>query len=617
MRRFPTPGYTIKDAYREHRLFLSRIVVAFAGILLLAFGLCVRLTYLQVVGHEHYSSLSKNNRIKISPLPPTRGLIYDRNGEVLAENVTTYSLEIIPEQVEDLGQTLSSLQKLLEINDEDIERFQALKRRSKSFASIPLLLRMNEEVLARFSVKRLYFPGVEIHARLFRRYPYADLMSHVVGYVGRINEDELKSIDMASYQGTNHIGKIGIEKSYETLLHGKAGYEENETNAQGRLIHTLGSVAPTPGADLHLSLDIQLQQTALDSLGDTNGAVVAIEPESGDVLVFVSKPGFDPNPFVYGISKKAYADLQNSPDRPLFNRALNGQYPPGSTVKPFIGLAGLELGATNPHHRTFCPGYYQLPNSSHKYRDWRRGGHGMVDLKSAITQSCDVYFYDLAHDLGINRLADFLAAFGFGSKTGIDLVGEKSGLLPTPEWKERVRNRHWYPGETLITGIGQGFFQATVLQLAKATAMLANRGKSVNPRLVTRISYHDHSVIPVQPPSANIPLDPRNTESIIDAMVDVVHSSRGTARKIGARLPYRIAGKTGTAQVFTVKQEDRYHENRIDKKLRDHALFVAFAPADHPRIALAVIVENGGHGGSVAAPIAGRVIDQYLANDSS
>ncbi|MCI0666679.1 MAG: penicillin-binding protein 2, partial [Methylococcaceae bacterium] len=443
---------TIKDAYLENRLFLNRLVVAVAGILVFVIGLTARLVYLQVAGHEHYSSLSKNNRVKISPLPPTRGLIYDRNGEILAENVTTYSLEIIPEQVDDLERTLLSLKTLLNIDDEEIESFRTLKRRSKSFASIPLLLRMNEDELARFSVRRLHFPGVEIHARLVRKYPHADLMSHVIGYVGRINEDELKSIDAAVYQGTNHIGKIGIEKSYETVLHGTAGYEEIETNAQGRLIHTIGNVSPTPGADLHLSLDIHLQKTAYDALAEYTGAVVAIEPDTGNVLVFASKPGFDPNPFVYGIPKKDYAALQSSPDRPLFNRALHGVYPPGSTVKPFIGLAGLEVGATDRGRRTYCPGFYRLPNSSHRYRDWRKGGHGSVDLKTAIIQSCDVYFYDLAHDMGITRLSGFLARFGFGTRTGIDLTGEKSGLLPSPEWKRRIRNQPWYPGETLITG---------------------------------------------------------------------------------------------------------------------------------------------------------------------
>ncbi|MGH8551085.1 MAG: penicillin-binding protein 2 [Methylococcales bacterium] len=605
---------TIKDAYHENRLFLNRVVVVFAGILVFMIGLTARLAYLQVAGHEHYSSLSKNNRVKISPLPPTRGLIYDRNGAILAENVTTYSLEIIPEQVDDLDRTLQTLQTLLNIDAEEIERFQNLRRRSKSFSSIPLLLRMNEDELARFSVRRLHFPGVEIHARLVRKYPYAELMSHVIGYVGRINEEELKSIDAAVYQGTNHIGKVGIEKSYETVLHGNAGYEEIETNAQGRLIHTIGSVPPTPGADLHLSLDIHLQRTAYDALGEYTGGVVAIEPETGNVLVFASKPGFDPNPFVYGIPKKDYAALQSSPDRPMFNRALHGVYPPGSTVKPFIGLAGLEAGVANRYRRTFCPGYYRLPNSSHKYRDWKKWGHGSIDLKSAIIQSCDVFFYDLAHDMGITRLSSFLAGFGFGTKTGIDLSGEKSGLLPSPEWKRRNRNQPWYPGETLITGIGQGFFQVTPLQLAKATAIMANRGRTVNPHIVTRIVHHDHTVIPVQPAVSDIPLDRLNAESIIEAMIDVVHGARGTARRISAGIDYRIAGKTGTAQVFTVKQQESYKESQVDKKLRDHALFVAFAPADHPRIAISVIIENGGHGGSVAAPIAGLVIKQYLAD---
>lgn len=609
-------NFTIKDSYLENRLFLNRVVVAFAVIVLFNIGLTARLIYLQVVGHEHYSSLSKNNRVKISPLPPTRGLIFDRNGEILAENVTTYSLEVIPEQVNDLDQTISSLQRLLNLDQEEIERFYKLKKRSKRFSSIPLRLRMNEEELALFSVRRLQFPGVEIHARLVRNYPYADLMAHVVGYVGRINERELKTIDASIYQGTNHIGKIGIEKSYETLLHGKAGYEEIETNAQGRLINSLGSVPPTPGADLHLSLDINLQRIANDGLADHNGAVVAIEPETGNVLVFVSKPGFDPNPFVYGISQKNYSALQKSPDRPMFNRALRGQYPPGSTVKPFIGLAGLEIGVTDAHHKTYCPGFYQLPNAKHRYRDWKKWGHGYVDMKAAITQSCDVYFYSLAHSLGIDRLSDFLAKFGFGSKTGIDLVGEKSGLLPSREWKRRVRAQPWYPGETLIAGIGQGFFQVTPLQLARATAIMANRGRVVKPHLVRRILDNNQSMVPLQSGTSDIPLTPENAESIVKFMINVIHGARGTARRISKDIDFQIAGKTGTAQVFTVKQEESYRESEVDEKLRDHALFMAFAPADHPRIAIAVIVENGGHGGSVAAPIAGQVIKQYLAKES-
>lgn len=605
---------TLKNSYFENRLFINRIIAAFVVIIALVIVLTVRLCYLQVAGHEHYMTLSKNNRVKISPLPPTRGLIYDRNGEIVAENVATYSLELIPEQVDDLDDTLQRLQSLLQLSDEEIEHFHKIRKRYKSFTSIPLRLRMDQVALARFSVRRLQFPGVEIRARLVRHYPHGALMAHVVGYVGRINESELRTLDTAKYRGTNHIGKVGIEKSYEDLLHGRAGYEEIETNAQGRLINTIGNTPPSPGADLHLTLDIELQQVAADGLGDQNGAVVAIEPGSGNVLVFVSNPGFDPNPFVYGISRKAYSALQSSDRRPLFNRALRGRYPPGSTVKPFVGLAGLEAGATTPFRQTYCPGYYQLPNVRHKYRDWKKWGHGRVNLKAAITQSCDVYFYDLAHNLGINRLSGFMAQFSFGRKTGIDLVGEKSGLLPSREWKQKYRQKPWYPGETLITGIGQGFFQVTPLQLANATAILARRGQSARPHLVKRIDTPEDVMFPEYEPS-NVALNSSNIDHVIEAMINVVHGGRGTARRLSKGIDYRIAGKTGTAQVFTVKQEETYNENRVAKKLRDHALFVAFAPADDPRIAISVIVENGGHGGSVAAPIAGTVISRYLSDE--
>lgn len=603
---------TIKDHYFENRLFLNRIVAAFTFIGLLSIGLTTRLIYLQIGGHEHYSTLSKNNRIKISPLPPTRGLIFDRNGEVLAENITTYSLEIIPEQVDDLDETLEELQQLLQISDEDIEHFHILRNRHKRFASIPLKLRLNDSELAKFAVRRLRFPGVDIHGRLVRNYPYHELTSHVVGYVGRINIDELRKLDSAAYRGTHHIGKTGIEKNYERALHGKPGFEEIETNAQGRLIGKIGNIAPLPGTDLHLTLDIQLQNTAYEGLESHNGAVVAIEPKTGNVLVFVSKPGFDPNPFVYGIRRKDYNALQTSVDQPLFNRALRGNYPPGSAVKPFIGLAGLEYNVTSVNKLSYCPGYYQLPKASHRYRCWKKRGHGSIALKAAITQSCDVYFYDLAHNLGIDRLSSFLARFGFGSKTQIDLSGEKSGLLPSKAWKRRARNQPWYPGETLITGIGQGFFQVTPLQLARATAIMANRGRSVHPHLVNINPGLNNNPARAQE-AGDIPLSPYNVDNIIAAMINVIHGPRGTARRLNKDIDYHIAGKTGTAQVFTVKQEESYKEQEVDEKLRDHALFIAFAPAEHPRIAIAVIVENGGHGGSVAAPIAGRVIAQYLS----
>jgi len=505
------------------------------------------------------------------------------------------------------------LKVLLNISDEKIEQFQKLRKRRKSFSSTPLLLRMSDEEVARFATVRPFFPGVDIHARLVRYYPFGELTSHVVGYVGRINERELKSLPVAEYRGTHHVGKIGIEKTYEQQLHGKTGYAEIETNAQGRAVNSLDATEPVPGANIFLTLDIDLQRTAYEALGDYNGAAVALSIPDGDVLVFTSRPGFDPNPFVYGISSKAYKALRQSDDQPLFNRVLRGQYPPGSTIKPFIGLAGLEYKVTSYKHKLFCPGFYKLPNVNHRYRDWKKWGHGSVDLDIAITQSCDVYFYDLALTLGIDRIYEFLSRFGFGQKTGIDLVGELSGLLPSREWKRRKRKQPWYPGETLITGIGQGFMQVTPLQLARATATLANRGKVVTPYLANKIINNERISTAKKTSEQVIKLNPANLDNIIQSMIHVIHGARGTARRIGKDIDFQIAGKTGTAQVFTVKQEEKYNEKETALKLRDHALFIAFAPAHDPKIAVAVVVENGGHGGSVAAPIAGKIIKQYLA----
>ncbi len=605
--------YAVKDTLAENRVFLSRVVAVFSLIVILTLVLIGRLVYLQVVGHEHYASLAKDNRIKIEPVPPTRGIIYDRQGRVLAENLPSYSLELVPEQVKDMHETLSRLQILLDIPEETIEQFHKQRKRRKSFSSTPLLLRMGDEDVARFAAVRPYFPGVDIHARLVRSYPYKELTSHVVGYVGRINEKELKSLAEADYRGTHHIGKVGIEKAYENDLHGTTGYQEVEVNAQARAVNAVDSDDPLPGSDVYLTLDVELQETAYNALEGYNGAVVAMAVPRGDVLVFASRPGFDPNPFVYGISRKAYKALRESDDQPLFNRALRGQYPPGSTIKPFVGLAGLEYRATDFRHKLYCPGFYQLPNVSHKYRDWKRWGHGMVDLDDAITQSCDVYFYDLALALGIDRMHAFLTRFGFGQKSGIDLVGEQSGLMPSRHWKKRRRNQPWYPGETLITGIGQGFTQVTPIQLARATATLANKGWVVTPFLVNKIGRSDGQTFPgPQHQSDDLQFKHKNMQDIVNAMIHVVHGARGTAKRIGKNIDYQIAGKTGTAQVFTVKQDEKYNEDEIAFKLRDHALFVAFAPAKDPQIAVAVIVENGGHGGSVAAPIAGQIIKQYL-----
>lgn len=601
----------------EQRIFLNRITAAFILIMLLSVGLVVRLVYLQVVGHEHYATMSKENSIKTAPIAPTRGIIYDRNGKVLADNIPTYTLELIPEQVADMDATLGALKLLLGIPDEKIEQFkeQLSRQKHKPFVSIPLLLRLTEEQVAAFSTQKPFYPGVDIKAGLVRVYPYAELVSHVVGYVGRINTEEMKTLPEAEYEGSHHIGKAGIESAYEVDLHGKAGYIESETNAQSRPINVVNQIEPVSGIHLYLTLDIDLQKTAYDALTGYNGAAVAIAVKTGEVLAFASRPGFDPNPFVYGISAKAYKDLQESEDQPLFNRGLRGQYPPGSTMKPFVALAGLELGATSFQRRMHCPGAFQLPNSPHKFRDWRKGGHGSVNMSDAITQSCDVYFYKLALDLGIDRLHSFLQSFGFGLETGIDMKGEKPGVMPSREWKHKMYKKEWFPGETLITGIGQGYTLITPIQLARATATLANRGKVVQPFLVNRALSPGLVYPPVFPPVPELPLNQTNVTNITNAMVNVVHSNRGTAKGLAAGMTYKMASKTGTAQVFSIKQKEKYDEDEIKFKLRDHALFIAFAPAEDPQIAVAVVVENGGHGGTVAGPIAKKIINQYLGVD--
>jgi penicillin-binding protein 2 len=474
-------------------------------------------------------------------------------------------------------------------------------------------LQLSEEEIALFSVRMPHFPGFEIHRRMLRTYPYGELTAHVVGYVGRISEAELQKLDPSVYSGTFHIGKSGIEKAYEDLLHGKTGYEELETNVQGRSISVIGQTEPQPGADLHLSLDIKLQKTAMEAMRDYSGAVVAIEPATGQMLAMVSKPGFDPNPFVQGISRAQFETLQNDPERPLYNRVLRGIYPPGSTVKPFMALAGLEYGVITAGKRVFCPGFFRLPNSDHRYRDWSHYGHGSTDLRLAITQSCDVYFYDLALHLGIERMDEYMRQFGFGEKSGIDMDGEKAGIYPSTAWKMRTRKQQWFPGESLIAGIGQGYVQVTPIQLARAVAILANKGRVIEPRVVQymKAAPDTENPFPLHP-ARTIPIPPNHWRTVVDAMIDVIHSQRGTAKGIAPGLTYHIAGKTGTAQVFTVRQDQNYKSMRVKDKLKDHAWFIAFAPAEAPRIAIAVIAENGGHGGSVAAPIAKAVIQQYL-----
>lgn len=605
----------LKDVKRESRLFLNRILTAAVVIAVLAAILIGRLIYLQIIGHERYAMLAHDNQVKIAPLPPTRGLIYDRHGIVLAENIPVYSLEIIPEQIQDLEATLTALSQIIELTPEDIKQFRHQMRRRKRFESIPLKLRLTEIEVAKLAVRRPFLHGVEVQARLIRNYPYGELVSHLVGYVGRINEQELKRLDPAEYRGTTHIGKVGVEQSYETLLHGHTGYVEIETNARGRELRVLQESPPRAGADLYLSVDIELQKIAYTALGEHNGAVVALDPKTGEILAMVSKPGFDPNPLVLGISPKDYQALLTSPERPLFDRALRGIYPPGSTIKPFVGLAGLHYGLINPHRRLYCPGFYQLPGVSHRYRDWRKGGHGGVDLKAAIIQSCDVYFYDLAHHLGIDRMHAFLSQFGFGRPSGIDLAGENSGILPSRKWKRQALGKVWYPGETVIAGIGQGYVKVTAVQLAKAVAILANRGKITTPHVAAFASspHQELKKLFPEPVVGKLDTDEQLIDKVIEAMIGVVHNRSGTAWRISLGAEYTIAGKTGTAQVFSVKQSQDHRNLKIkDKKLQDHALFIAFAPAEDPRIAVAVIAENAGHGGSEAAPVARQVIDYYL-----
>jgi penicillin-binding protein 2 len=606
----------IKDHFRESRLFNSRVLVSAAMVLLLLLLLLAWLAKLQILDHQHFTTLSQDNRVKVEPLPPPRGLIYDRNGVVLAQNLPTHSLEIIPERIKDIDQTLADLGAVIEIGDKDIERFQRLRKQRRRFESVPIRIRLTPEEVARFSVNRHRFPGIELQAKLLREYPFAENTAHVLGYVGRINEQELKRIDAASYSGTTHIGKNGVEKFYEQDLHGEVGFRKVEVNVVGRPIRILESSPPVPGKNLYLSLDAELQQLAVEAMGDNNGAVVAVDPRNGAILTMVSKPGFDPNLFVEGISPQNYQALQASEDKPLFNRALRGRYPPGSTAKPFIGLAGLEYKLTYPGKKMFCPGYYQLPGHEHKYRDWKKQGHGSMDLRSAIVQSCDVFFYDLSLNLGIDRIHAFLGRFGFGKRSGVDISGDLPGLLPSQEWKKRTRREPWFAGETLIVGIGQGYFLTTPLELASATATLASRGIHHAPRIAQAVgsSGSGQGELEKLPPPAAAPVAPidnGNMEYVIEAMADVVEGARGTARGIRTK-EYRIAGKTGTAQVFTVKQDEEYEEEKVAKKMRDHALFIAFAPVKEPRIAVAVIVENGGHGGSVAAPIARRIMDRYL-----
>ncbi len=616
-------GTAIKN--REAELTVFRTRALFAGFcVLLAFAILAgRMVYLQVIKREHYHTLAEANRISVVPVVPNRGLILDRNGEVLAANYSAYTLEVMPSRVANLDKALDDLATVIDIQPRDRRRFKRLLEESKNFESLPIRTRLTDEEIARFAVNRYRFPGFDIQARLFRNYPHGEVASHAIGYIGRINDSEVKKIESgglaANYKGTDHIGKLGIEGSYESELHGTTGSRQVEIDAGGRPIRSLASSAPQSGNNLTLTLDIKLQKVAEQSLANFRGGLVAIDPRNGEVLALVSKPGFDPNLFVDGIDPVNWDLLNNSPDKPLLNRSLRGAYPPGSTIKPFLALAALESGKRNPAQSISDPGYFALPGVAHRWRDDKEGGHGSVDMHKSIVVSCDTYYYQLASETEIDKTAAFLGLLGFGEKTSIDIDGEVEGVLPSRAWKEKrfaraaSDGRKWYLGDSISAGIGQGYNAFTPMQLAHAIAAIANDGVAHRPHLVRNVT--DSATGKVRafdkaPPQA-LPFKPENVAIIKNALVGVTRDAGGTGVRVFAGAGYVSGGKTGTAQVFGLKGE-KYRESKVAERLRDHAWYIAYAPADKPVIALAVLVENGGFGATTAAPIARDLLDYYL-----
>ena len=602
----------LKDPHRESRIYSARTVTAIILILALLVLVLVRYYSLQITEYETYRTQSDRNRVQLQPLPPKRGLIYDRNGVLLADNRPSYILSVVRERVQDLEATLAELQMLLSVSASDLEKFHKKLKRRRPYEAVPLRFRLTGEERARLAVNRYRLPGVVVDAQLLRHYPHGELFSHALGYVGRINEREALILDETDYRGTFHVGKVGVEKYYEDVLHGEVGYQNVESNAHGRVLRVLERHLPTPGTDLVLHLDIRVQQAAVEALGDQRGAVVAIDPLTGGVLALVSTPGFDTNLFVNGISSKEYSALRDSLDVPLFNRAIQGQYPPGSTIKPIMAMAGLESGLVTPQSTVADPGWYRLPGDSRKYRDWilriRGTGHApRVDLNMAIAESCDVYFYDLARRLTIDRMYEYLHPYGFGERTGIDTTNERPGVLPSTRWKREAMAQAWYPGETLSAGIGQGYMLTTPMQLAVATSVLASKGKRRTPRLLKAINGEPVDAPELEP----IVASDANWQAVYRGMREVVHGKRGTARYLSKGIAYEMAGKTGTAQVIGIAQNAVYNEDEVAERHRHHGLFIAFAPMEAPTIAVAIIVENGG-GSSAATPIARAVIDTWL-----
>lgn len=612
---------SIKDPRGESMLFRRR---ALAGFVLIVLSLCLllsRFVFLQVVHHDEFATRAQANRVKPRAIPPSRGLIYDRNGVLLADNVPAFRLEVVPEQVKDMPKLLSDLGKVVPLDQDDLDAFQKQLKQSRRFENVPLKLHLTEDEIDRFAVNRWRFPGVDVVPYLTRRYPYRGLFAHLVGYVGRIDVDDQARLDPARYKGTSHVGRSGLERSYEDILHGTPGYELLEVNADGRTQRVLETHAPTPGKNLYLSIDARLQKAAEAAFDGRPGAAVAIDPRNGQVLAMVSVPTFDPNLFVNGISQVDYNGLIKDPQKPLFNRALRGVYPPGSTIKPLIGLAGLETGFRTPQDTVVSTGVFYIPGQSRGYRDDQRGGAGRVDLVTAIAQSVNTYFYKLALDMGIDRLSGYMAKFGFGKPTGIDLVGESSGVLPSREWKRANFDKPWYPGETVIAGIGQGFWAVTPLQLAHAMATFAGHGIPYKPRLVMATQNGiDAPRIPLlNPPVGPSVISKPSDWSAVDAgMQQVMYGDKGTGRTLVAGFPYRIAGKSGTAERYsrtTNAYEDR--SNLAYLATRNRAWFEVYAPADDPQIAVAVLLESGAWGASSSGPIARHILDAWVEDKGS
>ncbi len=604
----------VRNHERELHRLRMRLVIAMLAVLACFGVLGARFWWLQIHRYADFHAQAEDNRIALVPAPPSRGLIFDRNGVLLAENVSAYTLELRPMRDARLEETIEALSRIVEITPRDRRRFKRLLQDSRRSESVPLKVKLTDDEVAQLAVRRFRYPGVEIRGRLFRTYPLGDTAAHVLGYIGRISQDDLERLDdqnrLAQYAGSTHIGKVGIEQSYEEVLHGRVGADEVEVSAGGRVVRTLSRTPPVPGSNLILSIDIRLQKLAEELFGDRRGALVAIEPASGDVLALVSRPGYDPNLFVDGIDPQTWQSLNEDPDHPLLNRPLRGAYPPGSTYKPFMALAALTTGARTPSETISDPGYFML--GKHRFRDSKPSGHGIVDLRKSIVVSSDTYYYKVAYEMGVDRIHDFMKPWGFGQLTGIDLDNETTGILPSMAWKMRRYKQKWYPGETPSIGIGQGYNAFTILQLAHATATLANDGIVMKPHVVQSIedplTHERRRTVPKE--SYRIPLNPAHLKLVKEAMADV--NRVGTGRHAFAGAEYVAAGKTGTAQVIGIRQNERYDARRIAERHRDHSLFVAFAPLEDPKIAVAVIVENGGFGAQAAAPIVRKVFDYHL-----